>query len=123
MAGEMRQGTAREFIVDSIELDPAEGTELTYRLSGRAGEIHTAGNGHVYGESNPHAGYVKQDVSVNGDTYAKLKAIQTAGRFVSVSVTTVGNDLLTGQLAIGGDALENANGVVSLEMHGALRIN
>ena len=122
MTNEIRQGPARQLIIDGMELDPAEGSELSYMLSGRAGEIHVAGNGNVYGESNPHIGSLKQDVSVNGDMYKKLKAIQTAGRFVSVSCTTVGNDLLIGTMAVGGDGLENANGICSLELYGNLSV-
>ncbi len=120
---EILQGVARELIVDGMELDPAEGSELSYTLSGRAGVVHLAGNGKVYGESNPHIGMLKQDVAVNADVYKKLKAIQNAGRFVSVSCSTAGNDLLIGTMAIGNDGgLENVNGIVSLEMHGTLDI-
>jgi len=123
MAGEILQGVARELIVDGMELDPAEGSELAYTLSGRAGVVHLAGNGQVYGESNPHIGMIKQDVVVNAETYKKLKAIQNAGRFVPVSCSTAGSDLLIGTMAIGNDGgLENANGIVSLEMHGTLDV-
>ena len=122
MAYEIRQGAARQLIVDGNELDPAEGSELTYRTSGRAGEIHLSGNGNAYGESNPHIGMLSQDVSVNGKIYKKLKAIQNEGRFVSVSCTTAGKELLIGEMAVGGDAIENANGIVSLELHGKLTV-
>jgi len=118
----IRQGPAREFLFGGMSLDPAEGSELTYNLSGRYGSVHMAGNGEVYSESNPHTGSIKQDISVDADMYKKLKAIQTAGSFLPVSVTTAGNELLTGQMAIGNDAaLENANGIVSLELYGTLR--
>jgi hypothetical protein len=123
MSYEIRQGPARELIVDGNELDPAEGSELSYTLSGRSGAIHMSGNSNFYGESNPHPGGFKQDVSLNADMYKKLKAIQTAGRFVSVSITTAGNEVLVGQMGISTDGgLEMANGIVSLEMAGKLDI-
>ena len=122
--GKIRQGPAREFLYGGMQLDPAEGSELTYNLSGRSGTVHMAGNGAVYSESNPHPGSVKQDISVDGEMYNRLKEIQSAGSFLPVSVTTAGNDLLTGEMAIGNDgAIENANGVVSLELYGTLRID
>ena len=122
--GKIRQGPAREFLYGGMQLDPAEGSELTYNLSGRSGTVHMAGNGSVYSESNPHPGSIKQDISVDGEMYNRLKAIQSAGSFLPVSVTTAGNDLLTGEMAIGNDgAIENANGVVSLELYGTLRID
>ena len=115
------QGPCRELIVDSIELDPAEGSELTYATHGYSGPIHMAGNGNVYGELNPHIGYIKQDVAVDPYTYDKLKAIQNSRRFVSVSCTTPGNELLLGQMAIGSDGtIESVNGIVSLELYGKL---
>ena len=124
MANKIRQGPAREFIYGKMSLDPAEGSELTYNLSGRSGAVHMAGNGQPYSESNPHTGSIKQDVSVDGAMYKALKAIQTNGEFLSVSVTTAGNELLTGVMAIGNDGpIENANGVVSLELHGSLRVD
>lgn len=120
-SGKIIQGPARELIIDSIELDPAEGSELTYATHGYSGPVHIAGNGGVYGEANPHIGYINQDVAVDPDTYQKLKGIQNARRFVSVSCTTPGNELLIGQMAIGNDgAIENVNGIVSLELQGKL---
>jgi hypothetical protein len=123
MAFDIRVGPAKEFIFDSMELDPAEGSELTYTTIGYHGPVHVSGNGNVYGESQPHVGYVKQDISVNPETFKKLKAIQTARRFAALSVTTPGNDLLIGNMAIGNDGpIENANGVVSLELYGKLEL-
>lgn len=123
MSYDVRQGPARSLIVDGNELDPAEGSELAYTLSGRSGVIHMSGNGNFYGESNPHPGRFKQDVSLNADIYKKLKAIQTAGRFVSVSITTAGNEVIVGQMGVSVDGgLEMANGIVSLEMAGKLDI-
>jgi hypothetical protein len=56
--------------------------------------------------------------------YKRLKEIQTAGSYLPLSVTTAGNELLTGEMAIGNDgAIENANGIVSLELYGKLRID
>jgi len=124
MANKIRQGPAREFLYGGMSLDPAEGSELTYNLSGRAGTVHMAGNGQPYSESNPHAGSVKQDISVDGEMYKRLKEIQTAGSYLPLSVTTAGNELLTGEMAIGNDGpIEDANGIVSLELYGKLRID
>lgn len=124
MANKVRQGPAREFLFGGMSLDPAEGSELSYIADGRSGTVHMAGNGQVYIESNPHPGSIKQDISVDGDTYKKLKAIQSASSFLPVSVTTPGNELLTGEMAIGSDgAIENVNGIVSLELYGKLRID
>ena len=50
--GKIRQGPAREFLYGGMQLDPAEGSELTYNLSGRSGTVHMAGNGAV----GPRAG-------------------------------------------------------------------
>ena len=80
--GKIRQGPAREFLYGGMQLDPAEGSELTYNLSGRSGSVHMAGNGAVYSESNPHPGSVKQDISVDGEMYNRLKTIQSAGSFL-----------------------------------------
>lgn len=123
MAFDIRQGPARELIYDSIQLDPAEGSELTYTTIGYHGPVHVAGNCNVYGESTPHVGYIKQDVSVNPETFKKLKAIQSSRRFAAVSCTTPGNELLVGNMAIGNDGpIENANGVVTLELYGKLEL-
>ena len=120
----VRQGPAREFLYGALNLDPAEGSELTYNTDGYSGPVHMSGNGSTYTEANPHAGSVKQDISVDGEIFEKLKAIQTSRAFLPVSVTTAGNDLLTGEMAIGNDGpIENANGIVSLELYGKLRID
>jgi hypothetical protein len=124
MANKIRQGPAREFLFGGMSLDPAEGSELSYYAQGRSGTIHMAGNGQIYMESNPHPGSIKQDVSVDGETFKKLKDIQSAGSFLPVSVTTPGNELLTGEVGIGNDGpIENANGIVSLELYGKVRID
>lgn len=116
-------GPAREFLYDGIELAPAEGSELAYTLAGYSGSGHIAGNLSTYRESNPHAGSIKQDVIVNGDIYKKLKAIQNSGRYAPVVVTTSNGELLIGTMAIGNsDALENANGTISLELTGTLSV-
>jgi len=116
-------GPAREFLFDGIELAPAEGSELAYTLAGYSGSGHIAGNLSTYRESNPHPGSIKQDIIVTGDIYKKLKAIQNSGRACPTVVTTSGGDLLIGTMMIGNsDALENANGTVSLELSGNLSV-
>ena len=45
MNNRIRSGVAREIIIDGYEYEPAEGAKLTYRLSGRSGPVHIAGNG------------------------------------------------------------------------------
>jgi hypothetical protein len=122
MANEVREGGIREVIVDGMELDPADGATATIRLSGRSGAVKISGNGTHYKESNPHAGYISQDVSSTVDQFKRLTDIQTAGRFVSVTATTAGNEILDGNMAISNDdGLERDNGVVSLELSGRLR--
>lgn len=119
--GGIRGGTPREIIIDGVEYEPAADSELTYNLSGRSGPVMLAGNGVAYGNSKPHAGGFKQDISVDSAKYAKLAALQSSGRFVTVSLTNAGNDVFYGSLKVNNDgALENANGVVSLEMAGTL---
>ena len=116
-------GPARELIYDGMELAPSEGSELAYTLAGYSGAGHIAGNLSTYREPNPHTGSIKQDIIVTGEIYKKLKAIQNSGRSAPVVCTTAGGDLLIGTMMIGNaDALENANGTVSLELAGNLSV-
>jgi hypothetical protein len=120
--GGIRGGVPREIIIDGVEYEPAEGANLTYRLSGRSGPVHMAGNGTLYAESNPHPGMFAQDISVDAARFKALCALQSSGRFVSVTVTTAGNEVIDGKMKVNNDgALENNNGVVSLEMAGEFR--
>lgn len=121
--GEMvRSGVPREIVIQGTEYDPAEGATMTYRISGRSGAVHTAGNGGHYKESNPHSGYISQDISVDSQQFKSLSDLQSAGDFVSVTVTTAGNEVLDGFMAVANDeAVENSNGVVTVELAGRLR--
>jgi len=122
MSEKIRGGVPREIIIDGLEFDPAEGATMTYRLSGRSGPVKMAGNGQVYKESNPHTGHFSQDLSVDAKGFKSLQDLQTSGRFVSATVTTAGNEVIDGKMSVANDgALENNNGVVSLEMAGSFR--
>ena len=119
--GGIRGGTPREIIIDGTEYEPAADSELTYNVSGRSGPVMLAGNGVAYGNSKPHPASVKQDISVDAEKYAKLCKLQSSGRFVTISLTDAGNNVFYGLVKINNDgALENANGVVSLELAGTL---
>ena len=119
--GGIRGGVPREIIIDGVEYEPAEGSELTYHLAGYNGPSHLAGNRVHYKESNPHDGGFSQDISVSAAKFKTLSALQTSGRYVTVTLTDAGNNVFSGSLTISNDgALENANGVVSLEMGGGL---
>lgn len=119
--GGIRGGVPREIIIDGKEYEPAADSELTYQLSGRSGPVMLAGNGKAYKNSSPHPGKFTQDISVGTAQYKALAALQASGRFVTVSLTNAGNDTFQGSLAISNDGpLENANGIVSLEMAGTL---
>jgi hypothetical protein len=119
----IRGGVPREILIDGVEYDPAAESELTYQLSGRSGAVMMAGNGTAYRNSSPHPGRFAQDISVDAAKYKKLCDLQASGRFVSVSLTTAGNDILIGKMSVHNDGpLENANGVVSLEMAGKLSL-
>jgi len=119
--GGIRGGVPREIIIDGVEYEPGADTELTYQLSGRSGPVMLAGNGIAYGNSSPHPGRFAQDISVDAAKFAKLAALQASGRFVPVSLTDAGNNVFYGNMKVHNDgALENANGVVSLEMAGTL---
>ena len=120
--GGIRQGVPREFILDGMNLDPAEGATPTIRLSGRSGATHLSGNGTMYGESNPHPGYLSQDVSCTMEQFKRLSDLQSSGRFVGVTFTTAGNEILDGKMRIANDgAIENVNGICSIELAGELR--
>ena len=122
MDGGIRGGVPREIIIDGIEFEPAEGAQITYRFSGRSGAVKMAGNGVMYSESNPHAGWFSQDISVDVDKAKKISDLQSSGRFVSVTVTTAGNEIIDGKMKVHNDGgLENNNGVISLEMAGQFR--
>jgi len=116
------QGPLRELIFIGSDLEPAEGANPTIRLSGRSGPSHISGTGTVYGESNPHIGYLSQDVAMDMETFKKISAAQTAGTFGSITVTTVENKILDGKMRISNDgAIELNNGIVTLEFQGNLR--
>ena len=119
--GGIRGGVPREIIIDGVEYEPGADTELTYQLSGRSGPVMLAGNGVAYGNSSPLPGRFAQDLSVDSSRFSKLAALQSSGRFVAVSVTDAGNNVFYGMMKVHNDGpLENANGVVSLEMAGTL---
>ena len=119
--GGVREGPARELIVDGRELDPAAESELTLQYAGFSGAVKMAGNGTAYKGSTPHPGRFAQDVSCDMDTFKFLQDLQSSGRFVLVSVTDAGNNTAQGLCAVHNDGpLELVNGVVSLEMAGQL---
>jgi len=119
--GGIRGGVPREIIIDGTEYEPAADSELSYQLSGRSGPVMLAGNGVAYGNSSPHPGRFAQDISLAPAKFSKLAALQSSGRFVAVSLTDAGNSVFYGMMKVHNDgALENANGIVSLEMAGTL---
>ena len=122
--GEIRGGVPRQIKIDGQEYEPAEGSEFTYHLSGYNGPSHLAGNRVHYKEQNPHDGGFTQDISLGPDGFATLSSLQSSGRYVTVSITDAGSNVFSGRLTISNDgALENANGIVSLEMGGTLEKN
>ena len=124
MDGEIRGGVPRQIKIDGQEYEPAEGSEFTYHLSGYNGPSHLAGNRTHYKEQNPHDGGFSQDISVGPDGFATLSKLQSSGRYVTVSITDAGSNVFSGKMTISKDgALENANGIVSLEMGGTLEKN
>ena len=124
MDGEIRGGVLRQIKIDGKEYEPAEGSEWTYHLLGYDGPSHLAGNRTHYKEQNPHDGGFSQDLSVGPDEFDTLSALQSSGRYVTVSITNAGSRVYSGKMAISNDgALENANGIVSLEMGGNLELN
>lgn len=124
MDGEIRGGVLRQIKIDGKEYEPAEGSEWTYNLSGYGGPSHLAGNRVHYKEQNPHDGGFKQDLSVGPDEFATLSALQSSGRYVTISITDAGSRVFSGRMTIKNDGpLECANGIVSLEMGGNLEKN
>ena len=121
MDGGIRMGVPREIIIDGKEYEPAEGEKLNYHLSGYSGPTHLAGNRVHYSEANPHDGGFSQSLSVSADQFKTLSALQTSRRYVTVTITTAGNDVLSGSLSVANDgALECDDGIVALEMGGSL---
>lgn len=124
MDGEIRGGVLRQIKIDGKEYEPAEGSEWTYNLSGYGGPSHLAGNRVHYKEQNPHDGGFKQDLSVGPDEFATLSALQSSGRYVTISITDAGSRVFSGRMTIKNDGpIECANGIVSLEMGGNLEKN
>lgn len=124
MDGEIRGGVLRQIKIDGKEYEPAESSEWTYNLSGYGGPSHLAGNRVHYKEQNPHDGGFKQDLSVGPDEFATLSALQSSGRYVTISITDAGSRVFSGRMTIKNDGpLECANGIVSLEMGGNLEKN
>ena len=124
MEGEIRGGVLRQIKIDGKEYEPAEGSEWTYNLSGYGGPSHLAGNRVHYKEQNPHDGGFKQDLSVGPDEFATLSALQSSGRYVTISITDAGSRVFSGRMTIKNDGpIECANGIVSLEMGGNLEKN
>lgn len=124
MDGEIRGGVLRQIKIDGKEYEPAEGSEWTYSLSGYGGPSHLAGNRVHYKEQNPHDGGFKQDLSVGPDEFATLSALQSSGRYVTISITDAGSRVFSGRMTIKNDGpIECANGIVSLEMGGNLEKN
>lgn len=115
----IRGGVPREFNFGGLDLHPAEGETLTLMLSGRGGPAHIAGDGDIYGESNPFMGGVNQAVSVSDDEFQDLIDIQSSGELQSGYVTTGAGVTFNifGKIANDG-ALELDNGTVSLEIKG-----
>ena len=115
----IRGGVPREFNFAGIDLHPSEGETLTYMLSGRGGPAHIAGDGDIYGESNPFMGGVNQSVSVSDDEFKTLKEAQDSGELQTGYVTTAAGVTFNifGKIANDGN-LENDNGNVALEIKG-----
>lgn len=119
MAKFIRGGVPRELNFAGIDLSPAEGETVTYSLSGRGGPAHIAGDGVIYGESNPQMGEVNQVVSVSDDEHKALVDAQSSGELQTGYFTTSAGVTFNifGKIANDG-ALENDNGTVALEIKG-----
>ncbi len=119
MSGFIRGGVPRRMKINAIEYDSADGATINYMLSGRSGAVHIAGNDEIYQESNPHLGGFNQDISVSDDKFKILSDAQSAGEKISGLFTTADNKTFRFSGGISNDgALENDNGVVSLEFRG-----
>ena len=115
-----RGGVPREFNFAGLDLDPAEGENVNYKLSGRSGPVHKAGNGKNYRESNPALGGVNQTVSVSDDEMAALVAAQESGVAQNGYFTTAAGltfNILNAGITNDGP-LELDNGTVALEIGG-----
>lgn len=115
-----RGGVPREFNFAGLDLDPAEGENVTYKLSGRGGMVHKAGNGKNYRESNPLLGGVNQTVSVSDDDFLALIEAQSSGEPLNGYFTTAAGmtyNILNAGITNDGP-LELDNGTVALEIGG-----
>ena len=115
----IRGGVPREFNFADIDLHPAEGETLTYMLSGRGGPAHIAGDGDIYGESNPFMGGANQTVSVSDDEFKTLKEAQNSSELQTGYFTTAAGVTFNifGKISNDGN-LELDNGNVALEIRG-----
>jgi len=116
----IRGGVPRELNFAGLDLHPAEGEQITFMLSGRGGPAHIAGDGDIYGESNPFLGGVNQVVSVSDDEFKALVDAQSSGEAQNGYFTTAAGvtfNILKGKIANDGP-LELDNGTVSLEIRG-----
>ena len=115
----IRGGTPRDFDIEGDTFHPAEGEKIVYKLSGRGGPAHLAGDGDLYGESNPQLGGWTQTFSCDSGAFDNLRTHQSksekvTGFFTMPSGTTysffgkISND----------DALELDDGTVSVEFMG-----
>lgn len=119
MDGGIREGTAKEILIDSLEYDPAEGGTPEFVEDGYAGAVKAAGNKTMYSESNYKPGSFKHDLSCTPEQYHTLAVLQSSRRSVSVAVTDAGGTLWIGKMYVSNtDRITLNNGVVSLEMAG-----
>ena len=115
----VRGGVPRDFNFAALDLHPAEGETVTYMLSGRGGPIHIAGDGDIYGESNPQLGGVNQTFAVSDDEFKALVDVQASSELQTGFFTTAAGVTFNIFGGIANDGpLELDNGTVALEIRG-----
>lgn len=112
-------GTIRSYNISGLELDPAQDSEPKFNPSGRHQEVKVSGNEKLYSTSNPHSSFFSNDFAVDEDTFKKLHDLQTSGRELVETITFASGKVASGTVSISNtEALQNANGVCTLETRG-----
>ncbi len=115
----LRGGVVRDFNLGGFDFHPAEGEKISYKLSGRGGAAHIAGDGDIYGESNPQMGGFTQSFSCDEDDFKNLRTLQNSSEKITGYFTMPSGSTFNCFGKISNDeSLELDDGVVSVEFMG-----
>lgn len=119
----IRGGVPRDINLNGNTFHAAEGEKPTIALSGFGGDVHLAGDGDLYGESNPQIGMFNQSLSCDEDDFAILRELQNSGQKLTGYVTMPSGRTYNLFVKISNtEALTLEDGIVALETKGNVEL-